>query len=138
MTEAGVSGMSAILAVGAQATPASQPTVEQAARFQTLVQQADPPGLQLASYGQPLAPPITLDSQLQPLTDYAADISEQMRQYLQPPPLDIDAELWPELHSLQQLAQQTHAINVASVQLQLFGKGVQLINDSVQALYQRV
>lgn len=127
-----------ILSVGAQAAAATPPTLEQAARFQTLLQQSDAQELELASYGAPVLPPITIDSQLQPLTDYAADISNQMREQLQPQALDIDPQLLPELHTLQQLAQQTRAINITSLQLQLFGKGVQLLNDSVQALYQRV
>lgn len=138
MTDAAMSAMSAIFAVGAQAAPAAPPTVEQAARFQTLLQQSDVPGFELAKYDAPLAPPITIDSQLQPLTDYAAEISAKMREQLQPQPLDIDPELWPELYSLQQVTQQTHAVNVTSMQLQLLGKGVQLLNDSVQALYQRL
>ena len=136
MNEAAVS---AILAVGAQATPAAaQPTAEQAARFQTLLQQPDAPALELASYSRPLAPPVSIDSQLQPLADYAAEISDHMREYMQPPRWEVDATRFPELHTLQRLAHETRAINVMSLQVQLIGKSVNLVNESVQALYQRV
>jgi len=137
MIEGVINASSAVLVTGAQAVPPSQPTADQTARFEQQLLQPEA-GADWARYDEPLMPPRTIDSEMRPLADYASQISEKMQDQMNIPELDIDAELWPELYSLQQMTQQTQALNMTSLQIQLFAKGVQLINDSVQALYQRV
>jgi hypothetical protein len=135
MTVGSVTAVAADAIAGAQALPVAQPTAQQIARFQNLLQQPAA-AAESAQYAAPLSDTAKLNGDLHRLFDYAAQVSGQLRTQLEHRETKIDAQQWPELYLMQEASQEIRGLNVTTLQFQFITTGVEMVNRNTQTLYQ--
>jgi hypothetical protein len=111
------------------AAPVTQPTGQQVARFEQLLQQA--------SYGAPQA-----EGGLHGVVDYFAEASTRLNTSLEPASSRLDLHsLPPVLREQVQLQQEFHeglrSMNNATLEFEIIGKGVELAENTPKVLYQQ-
>jgi hypothetical protein len=117
---------------------AVQPTAQQAARFEQLVQQGDP-AAEPAHYGAPLP---GLGGDFHEVVDYAGEVSTQLRANLEPAAMqtnlqDLPPELQEALQAQRELNEGIRRMDDATLQFALIGKSVELVENAPKVLYQQ-
>ena len=122
----------------AASSAVAQPTAQQTARFEQQLQQASPT-TESTSYGAPLA---GVGSDLHTVVDYVGGASTRLRANLEPAAAQIDLRgLTPELQQQVQLQQEfsegMRNMSNATLEFELIGKSVELVENMPRVLYQQ-
>jgi hypothetical protein len=120
---------------------AAEPTAEQTARFEQLLQQphlnAEP-----IHYASPSAEATGLGRDFHAIVDYVGQASTRINSDLGKPTPHIDVrdlppELQEELQLQRELSERVHDMGNATLQLAMVGKGVELAESLPRVLYQQ-
>jgi type II secretory pathway pseudopilin PulG len=125
----GIAAAGAVESLLVTQAAATQPTAQQAARFENQLQQLH--------YDAPLTEPTGFAADFRALTDFAGHLSTDFRTKLAHEDAKIDAERWPELAMLQDFSREMRGLNLTTVQFQFVAAGVEITNRNAQTLFQQ-